>query len=121
MWSTKKGCWTTRFWSSHVYVSIKTTQVMMRRMRRRKAHLAGVVMFHFPASRQLQLFVGKHVEEGHQVPVVLVALKVVRVPAHLTDHVFQARVGGIHAIGTLAERGQSERSWRSWTESPRDA
>ncbi|TNN46366.1 hypothetical protein EYF80_043426 [Liparis tanakae] len=28
------------------------------------------------ASRQLQLLVGEHVEEGHQVPVVLVALKV---------------------------------------------
>lgn len=50
--------------------------------------LSRVVVFHFPASRKIQLFVGEHVEEGNQVSIVLVALEVVRVPSHFTDHVF---------------------------------
>lgn len=60
-----------------------------------------MVMLHLPASRQLQLLVGKQVEEGDQVSVVLVALEVVRVPPDLTDHVFQTRVTCKHAVGTL--------------------
>lgn len=60
-----------------------------------------MVVLHLPASRQLQLFVGEHVEEGDQVSVVLVALKVVRIPANLTDHMLQTRVGGEHTVGTL--------------------
>jgi len=60
-----------------------------------------VVVLHLPASRQLQLLVGEHVEEGHQVPVVLVALKVVSIPTNLTDHVLQTRVGGEQTVGTL--------------------
>ena len=67
------------------------------------AHLAGVVVLHLPASGQLQLPVGEHVEEGHQVPVVLVALKVVSVPTNLTDHMFQTSVGSEHAVGTLTD------------------
>lgn len=66
-----------------------------------RLYLAGVVVLHLPAAGQLQLFVGKHVQEGHQVPVVLVALKVVSVPAYLADHVLQTRVGGEHTVGTL--------------------
>lgn len=71
-------------------------------------HLAGVVVLHLPASGQLQLFVGEHVEEGHQVPVVLVALVVVSIPTNLTDHMLQTRVGGEHTVGTLRERGARE-------------
>lgn len=67
------------------------------------SHLAGVVVLHLPASGQLHLFVGKHVEEGHQVPVVLVALKMVSIPPNLTDHMLQACVGTEHTVGTLRE------------------
>lgn len=66
-----------------------------------------MVVLHLPASRQLQLFVGKQVEEGHQVPVVLVALKVVTVPTNLTDHVLQTRVGGEHTVGTLGTQREA--------------
>lgn len=45
-----------------------------------------MVVLHLPASGQLHLLVGEHVEEGHQVPVVLVALKVVSIPTNLADH-----------------------------------
>lgn len=72
-------------------------------------HLAGVVVLHLPASGQLQLLVGEHVEEGHQVPVVLVALKVVSIPPNLTDHVLQTSVGGEHAVGTLRGRQKGRR------------
>ncbi len=68
------------------------------------SHLAGVVVLHLPASGQLQLFVGEHVEESHQVPVVLVALKVVSIPTDFTDHMLQTRVSGEHTVGTLRER-----------------
>lgn len=71
-------------------------------------HLAGVVVLHLPASGQLHLFVGEHVEEGHQVPVVLVALEMMSIPANLTDHVLQTSVGGEHAVGTLRGRRQEE-------------
>lgn len=64
-------------------------------------HLAGMVVLHLPAARKLQLLVGEHVEEGDQVTVVLVALKVVGVPSHLADHVLQAGVARKHAVGTL--------------------
>lgn len=60
-----------------------------------------MVMFHFPAARQLKLLVGKQVEEGDQVSVVLVAFKVLHIPSNSTDHVLQTRVACKHAIGTL--------------------
>lgn len=62
--------------------------------------LALMIVFHFPAPRQLQLFVCKHVEESHKVPVVLVAFKVVGVPSDFGDHVLQTRVVCKHAVGT---------------------
>lgn len=64
-------------------------------------HLPCVVVLHLPPSRKLQLLVGKHVEEGDKVAVVLVAFKVMSVPTHLTDHVLQAGVARKHAVGTL--------------------
>ena len=64
-------------------------------------YLPGVVVLHLPAAGQLQLLVGEQVEEGHQVAVVLVALKVVSVAPHLADHVLQTRVARKHAVGTL--------------------
>lgn len=67
-----------------------------------------MVVLHFPASGQLQLFVGEHVEERHQVAVVLVALIVVRVSADLTDHVLQTGVSGEHAVGTLSSQVEEE-------------
>lgn len=72
------------------------------------SHLAGVVVLHLPASGQLHLFVGEHVEEGHQVPVVLVALEMVSIPTNLTDHMLQTRVGTEHTVGTLKETHQSK-------------
>lgn len=69
-----------------------------------------MVVFHLPASWQLQLLIGEHVEEGHQVPVVLVALEVVSIPTNLTDHMLQTRVGGEHSVGTLTDSdGQRQR------------
>lgn len=65
-----------------------------------------MVVFHLPSPRQLQLFVSKHVEEAHQVPVVLVALEVVGVPPDFGDHVLQTRVVCKHAVGTLGRRQQ---------------
>lgn len=73
-----------------------------------EADLAGVVVFHFPAARQLQLLVGEQVEEGHQVAVVLVAFEVMRVTPHLADHVLQTRVTRKHAVGTLREDRRGE-------------
>lgn len=66
-----------------------------------ETHLPGVIVLHLPAAGQLQLLVGEHVEEGDEVPVVLVALEVVSVSTHLTDHVLQAGVARKHAVGTL--------------------
>lgn len=65
------------------------------------SYLALMVVFHLPTPGQLQLFVGKHVEEAHQIPVVLVALEVVGVPPDFGDHVLQTRVVCKHAVGTL--------------------
>lgn len=46
----------------------------------------------------------------------LVALKVMSVPTHLTDHVLQAGVARKHAVGTLGRNSRevrsSERDWR---------
>lgn len=68
------------------------------------SYLALMVMFHFPTSRQLQLFVSKHVEEAHQITIVLVALKMVGVPPDFGDHVLQTRVICKHAVGTLKNK-----------------
>ena len=65
-----------------------------------------MVVLHLPAPGELQLLVGEHVEEGDEVAVVLVALKVVSVPTHLTDHVLQAGVARKHAVGTLEGEGR---------------
>lgn len=67
-----------------------------------------MVVLHLPAAGELQLLVGEHVEEGHEVAVVLVALKVVSVPPHLADHVLQAGVARKHAVGTLHETQQQQ-------------
>lgn len=64
-----------------------------------------MVVLHLPAPGKLQLLVGEHVEEGDEVAVVLVALEVVSVPTHLTDHVLQAGVARKHAVGTLGGEG----------------
>lgn len=69
-----------------------------------------MVVLHLPAPGELQLLVGEHVEEGDEVAVVLVALKVVSVPAHLTDHVLQAGVARKHAVGTLGRDSREVRS-----------
>lgn len=75
-----------------------------------KTYLAGVVVLHLPATGKLQLLVREHVEEGDEVAVVLVALKVVGVPSHLADHVLQAGVARKHAVGTLEQRGGGVRA-----------
>lgn len=69
-------------------------------------YFAALVLLHLPASGKLQLFVGEHVQERHQVPVVLVALKVVSIAPNLTDHMLQTCVGGEHTVGTLRDRQQ---------------
>lgn len=67
-------------------------------------------MLHLPAPGKLQLLVGEHVEEGDEVTVVLVALKVMSVSSHLTDHVLQAGVARKHAVGTLDKEIREVRS-----------
>lgn len=69
-------------------------------------HLASVVVFHLPAAWQLKLLVGKQVQEGDQVSVVLVAFKVLHISPYSTDHVLQTRVACKHAIGTLKDKGK---------------
>lgn len=69
-----------------------------------------MVMLHLPAPGKLQLLVGEHVEEGDEVAVMLVALKVMSVPTHLTDHVLQTGVACKHAVGTLGREGREVRS-----------
>lgn len=76
-----------------------------------KKRLALVIVFHFPAPRQLQLFVCKHVEESHKVPVMLVTFKVVGVPPDFGDHVLQTRVVCKHAVGTRVRMQHSEELW----------
>lgn len=122
LWSTKKGCKPTKqtrnlviilkqfkLFFSPVFQCVNTLlscvydsiSALISPWTRSQPHLAGVVVFHLPASGKLQLFVGKHVEEGHQVPVVLVALKMVSISTDLADHMFQTSVGGEHTVGTL--------------------
>lgn len=64
-------------------------------------HLALRVSLDLPAPRQFQLGVSEAVEEGNQVFVVLVPLKVTSVSTNLQDHVLQARAAGEHAVGPL--------------------
>lgn len=72
-----------------------------------------MVVLHLPASWKLQLFVCKHVQKGHQVPVVLVALKVMSVSTNLTDHMFETSVGGEHAVGTLKkDETEESQKWK---------
>lgn len=85
----------------HVSPDITTSKIKHSELHTHYSYLALMVMFHFPTSWQLQLFVGKHVEEAHQVTVMLVALKVVGVPPDFGDHVLQTRVTCKHAVGTL--------------------
>lgn len=73
--------------------------------------LALMIMFHLPAPRQLQLFVREHVEEAHQVSVMLVAFKVVGVPPDFGDHVLQTRVVCKHAVGTRVRMQHGEELW----------
>lgn len=68
-----------------------------------------MIVFHFPAPWQLQLFVGEHIEESHKISVMLVAFKVVGVPPDFGDHVLQTRIVCKHAVGTLEERMESPR------------
>lgn len=65
-----------------------------------------MVVFHLPATRQLKLLVGKQVEEGDQISVVLVAFKVLHISPNSADHVLQTRVACKHAIGTLKNNGK---------------
>lgn len=60
-----------------------------------------MVVLHLPAPGKLQLLIGEHVEEGDEVAIVLVALEVMSVSAHLADHVLQTGVARKHAVGTL--------------------
>lgn len=76
-----------------------------------KKCLALMIMFHFPAPRQLQLFVCEHVEESHKVPVMLVAFKVVGIPPDFGDHVLQTRVVCKHAVGTRVRMQHGEELW----------
>lgn len=71
-------------------------------------YLALMIMFHLPAPWQLQLFVREHVEEAHQVSVMLVAFKVVGVPPDFGDHVLQTRVVCKHAVGTLQRQMENQ-------------
>ena len=65
------------------------------------AHLSLLVCFDLPAPGQFQPSVRKHVDEIHQVSVVLVAFKVARVPPDFEDHVLQAGATGEDSVGTL--------------------
>lgn len=85
--------------------SLKTTAWNNLLMSGGNTHLPSVVVLHLPPSGKLQLLVRKHVEESDEVAVVLVAFKVMSVPAHLTDHVLQAGVACKHAVGTLVGGG----------------
>lgn len=64
-------------------------------------HLALQICLDLPAPGQLQPGVGKLVEEDHQVPVVLVSLKVPGVAPYLQDHVLHAGAVGEHAVRPL--------------------
>lgn len=64
-------------------------------------HLSLRVSLDLPAPGQFQLGVREAVEEGDQVSVVLVPLKVTSISTNLQDHVLQARTAGEHAIGPL--------------------
>lgn len=67
------------------------------------------VGFDLPAPGQLHVGIGEAVQEGDEVAVVLVALKVPRVPPDLQDHVLQARAVSEHAICVLSETGRKKR------------
>lgn len=65
------------------------------------SYLALGVCFDFPAPWQLQLTICKLVEEDHKVPVMLVALKVSGITAHLQDHVLYTAAAGEHPVRCL--------------------
>lgn len=69
-----------------------------------------MVVLHLPTPGKFQLLVGEHVEEGDEVPVVLVALEVMSIPAHLTDHMLQAGVARKHTVGTLGGGAAHQRT-----------
>lgn len=71
-------------------------------------YLALMVMLHFPAPWQLQLFVSEHIQEAHQISIVLIALKMMGIPSDFGDHVLQTRVICKHAIGTLVEEEEGK-------------
>lgn len=50
-------------------------------------HLSLLVRFDFPAAGQFQPRVCKQVDEIHQVPVVLVAFEIARIPPDFENHV----------------------------------
>lgn len=64
-------------------------------------YLALWVRLNLPASWKLQLCICKLVEEGDQVSVVLVPLKVTGIPADLQNHVLQTGAVGEHPVGPL--------------------
>lgn len=68
---------------------------------RELSYLPLWVSLDLPASGQLQLCVCKLVDENHQIPVMLVALKVPGVPTHLQDHVLHTAAAGEHAVRCL--------------------
>lgn len=67
-------------------------------------YLALGVSLDLPPSWQLQLSVRKLVEEHHQVPVMLVALKVPGVATHFQDHVFHTAAACEHPVGRLESK-----------------
>lgn len=70
-----------------------------------------MIVLHFPAPRQLELLVGKHIQEAHQISIMLVALEVVGIPPDFGDHVLQTRIVCKHAVGTL-DGGRGRRNKR---------
>lgn len=68
-------------------------------------HLALWVRLNLPASGKFQLRICKLVEEGDQVSVVLVPLKVTGIPTDLQDHMLQTGAVGKHPVGPLQHTG----------------
>lgn len=67
-----------------------------------------MIGFDLPTPRQFQSCVCKHVDEIHQVPVMLVAFKIASISSDLQNHVLQASATCEDPVGTLRWFGENE-------------
>lgn len=72
------------------------------------SHLSLMISFDLPTPGQFQPSICKHVDEIHQVPVVLVAFKIASISSDFQNHMLQASATCKNPVGTLRWFGRNE-------------